>query len=226
MLARIQQKFKALRLLPLLSFQNDFERRFCNLRLDQQCLSITRMLAVLSVGYHLLSLVTDRFIVADADRQLFLIGHVIFLALHAIWWIFLTKTRIDLRRYLWCLQVLFICLMGFVLRRTIDRAVTADLILASSGLIVISSIMLLMCPFANYMVLVTAVIYEAIAAISFAPHPIGRRWIWIDVLVLTMITITQLYAAMRTKERALDEYRTLLRVAPRLVVQQALQYDT
>lgn len=216
------------RRLPALKidYHNDFERTFCALRLEQHCTAVARTLAVLSVSVHAISLFTDRFIVSPLDRSLFFNTHLSFLLMHALWWTLLRRTKLQLKHYLWCLQALFVVFMGYVLWRTIDRAVPGDIILASSGLIVSSSTMLLLCPFGNSRIVFTAILYEVIAAVAFSADPLVRRWIWIDILVLTVITVAQLVTALRTKSRALHEYRTLVRVAPRLVVQQALMSES
>lgn len=204
------------------AFQNDFEREFCELRLRQHGLAIARTLALVSIFYHLSSLGTDRFIVAKADRSLFAAIHLTFLGLHGLWWVLLRRLKVDLQAYLWILQLVFIGFMGYVITRTLDRGVTTDVMLSTSGFIATSAAMVLMCPFANRMLAITAGIYATIGAVAVSRVNDGPRWVAIAAFVLGVMMASQVIAARRTKMRALQDYRTMIRVAPRLVVQQAL----
>src|SRR4051812_1620401 len=88
-----------------LVYHSDFERQFCDLRLEQHSLMVTRTLAVVAVGYHATSLLWNNFMVSEADRTLFFSTHCVFLALHAFWWLVLRRLHVNIQKFLWLLQV-------------------------------------------------------------------------------------------------------------------------
>lgn len=204
------------------------ERRYCATRVEQRHTSAAQICIAIAIGYHSVSLVTDQLVVSPEDRSLFLSIHLTLLTLHALWLGFLRRLKrpkIDVRWFLWSLQVAYIASMGFVLNRTVGRPALGDALLASNGLMATSLLMLLLCPLKTRMVAVTTAAFIVIAAFGFWGNPIGERWLVITVFVMLATMTLQFQGIGKARAEALAEYRMLIRVAPAQVVRMALATD-
>jgi class 3 adenylate cyclase len=109
-----------------------------------------------------------------------------------------------------------------VLFRTIDRHSLQDSILASSGLMAVSVILLLVCPYHGPMIAVTAALYAAVAALAVHDSTIGLRWLAVHTLVLSAFTATSYYSIAKARALAATEYRRLRQAAPAQIVRAAV----
>lgn len=197
------------------------ERAFRLQKLKLRDEAIARACMPIAFGYHLVSLlVGDRIIVSPADMQLFQVAHLTMIALHLLWYVRLRRTRIDVRMYLWPMLMAFTGFIAFILHRTVVRAAGEEL-LAATGLTFMSVTILLMCPFHNFMLAVTAVLGIVMAALSVSAASWGVKWLLIDVMVIVSYTLNQYLTAVRFGNLSVIEYRTMRKIAPAQIVRHA-----
>lgn len=205
--------------------RNAAEAEFCARRLMQRNEALARSCITLAVPYHLVSLLTDRFIVAEADAPLFLAAHLFFLTMYSSWLLKLRNIRFRTAYFLWPLQLGFVAFLGFIMHRTIERDANTDIVLAASGLTLASAVMILLCPFSGRMLVVSGLLYGLVGAFAVWESPLSPRWIVVDALAIVVIIITQHLSISKTRQLALSEYRTMRLIAPEQIVRGAASAD-
>jgi hypothetical protein len=201
------------------------EAAFRELRLDKRDDSVADACMLVAIGYHAISLVTDRYIAAAADLPLLFRAHLVFLALHALWFGVLRHTRLPKRLYLWPLQIGFAGVMAAVAHSCVQRTPLDDLVMATTGLLAISMVMILMTPFHGRMIAVSGGVYLLEAVVALHGSPVGVRWLAVFGLATTAVTAMQYLLIARIGEVALLEFRTLRHVAPEQIVRGSVAFD-
>jgi hypothetical protein len=184
------------------------EAEYCQQALIKRDEHMAHLCGALGTAFHITGIVVDRWVVPPY-KDLTDFTHYSVLTMLAAWYLVFHRFGKPFRYYLYSTQFIMVALYSFGLYLTIHRTGSVpDSLIASNSAITLALFMLVMCPFHNWIVPVTAIFYWGMAwaginGYQATPYP----WLYVYALVMVNGLLFQLGICRRVKVTALNEFR-------------------